>query len=591
MPGPIDGPYFLTLGPHSFYWFALEPALVEGRSLTWLDDEGQAPLQTVSGDWQQLFAEGTAALAKHLPPFLASRRWFAGKGRSVRSATIDEAIAMPGRSQNGRNGVSLTHLCLVNVQYAEGAAETYVLPLAYSKGEEAYVRQAESPEAVFLRVHSNGGDEGVLYDATYDQDFADGLLRSMERGTHQRARDGEIVGSHTNALRRIIRPADSAASVLRADQSNTSVNFGDALLLKLFRKVEPGLNPDYEIGSYLTERGFAHAPRVAGAIEYQRRRKEPITLGVLSEFIHKESDAWQLTLDSLRDFFDRTATSNEDVDELPATVASLLRLTEEEAPALAGETIGAFAESARLLGLRTAEMHAALASGGEGSEFVLEPFTPYYQRSLYQSMRNIATNSFALLAQRVKADESASPEAIAVLKLEERILECFRVVVNRSLTSSRVRNHGDFHLGQVLYTGNDFVITDFEGEPARSLNERRLRRSPLRDVAGMLRSFSYAVHTALRERQERGLPEESQQRAHAWGRFWQVWVSSIYLGSYFTEARRAGFLTAGPEEIALLLEVYMLEKAVYEVAYEVNNRPDWLTVPLQGILELLQVEA
>jgi maltose alpha-D-glucosyltransferase / alpha-amylase len=154
-----------------------------------------------------------------------------------------------------------------------------------------------------------------------------------------------------------------------------------------------------------------------------------------------------------------------------------------------------------------------------------------------------------------------------------------------------VRNHGDFHLGQVLYTGNDFMITDFEGEPARSLNERRLKRSPLRDVAGMLRSFSYAVHSAIRERQQRGLPEESEQRAHDWGRFWQVWVSSIYLGSYLEEARHAGFLIASPEEVELLLDVFMLEKAVYEVGYELNNRPDWLNVPLRGLLELLQVEA
>jgi maltose alpha-D-glucosyltransferase/alpha-amylase len=135
------------------------------------------------------------------------------------------------------------------------------------------------------------------------------------------------------------------------------------------------------------------------------------------------------------------------------------------------------------------------------------------------------------------------------------------------------------------------VITDFEGEPARSLNERRLRRSPLRDVAGMLRSFSYAVHSALRERRDRGMPEDSEHSIEAWGRFWQVWVSSIYLGSYLDQARKAGFLTAGADEVELLLDMFMLDKAVYEVAYELNNRPDWLDVPLQGILELLQAEA
>jgi maltose alpha-D-glucosyltransferase/alpha-amylase len=591
MPGPIEGPYFLTLGPHSFYWFALEPARIEVGAQSWLNDAGEAPLQAVSGGWTQLFTEaGRATLAKHLPAFLASRRWFAGKGRKVRSATIDEAVTIPGPG-GARNGAEATRLCFLNVNYAEGAAETYVLPLAYKTGEEAYERQSQVPEAVFLRLRSSGGEEGILYDAMYDESFADALLRCIERGIHQKARDGELVGSRTPALRRIGRPKDAQPNVLRADQSNTSINYGDSLLLKLFRKVEPGQNPDYEIGSFLTERGFEHAPRVAGAIEYQRRRKDSITLAVLSEFIHKESDAWQLTMDSLRDFFDRTSTMTEELDYQSPSVAGLLRLTEEEAPPLVGESIGAFAESARLLGVRTAEMHAALASGPEGSEFVQEAFTPFYQRSLYQSMRNVATNSFALLAQRVKADETVSHEAAAVLRLEDRILARFRDIVNRPLSSTRIRNHGDFHLGQVLSTGNDFVITDFEGEPARSLNERRLRRSPLRDVAGMLRSFSYAVHSALRERSERGLPEESEHRAAAWGRFWQVWISSIYLGSYLAEARHAGFLNASPEEVELLLDVYMLEKAVYEVGYELNNRPDWLNVPLQGILELLQVEA
>jgi maltose alpha-D-glucosyltransferase/alpha-amylase len=160
--------------------------------------------------------------------------------------------------------------------------------------------------------------------------------------------------------------------------------------------------------------------------------------------------------------------------------------------------------------------------------------------------------------------------------------------VNRPLSSTRIRTHGDYHLGQVLYTGSDFMITDFEGEPARSLSERRLRRSPLRDVAAMLRSFSYAVQSALKDRRDRGLPEESHERAHDWGRFWQVWVGSIFLGAYVDETRRAGLLPANPEEVELLLGVYMLEKAVYELGYELNNRPDWLHVPLQGILELLQ---
>jgi maltose alpha-D-glucosyltransferase/alpha-amylase len=203
-------------------------------------------------------------------------------------------------------------------------------------------------------------------------------------------------------------------------------------------------------------------------------------------------------------------------------------------------------------------------------------------------MRNLTTNTFALLSQHVGRNTEAMGLAVDVLRREEDVLGRFRGLLNRTLRSTRIRTHGDYHLGQVLFTGSDFMITDFEGEPARPISERRIRRSPLRDVGGMLRSFNYAVHTALREREETGLEEVASLRARDWGRFWQAWVSSIFLGAYLQEARTSEFLTADEDEIALLLDVYMLEKAVYEVAYELNNRPSWVSVPLEGVLELLQ---
>jgi maltose alpha-D-glucosyltransferase / alpha-amylase len=542
-------------------------------------------MRTVNRSWRELFAEeGSSVLARDLPRFLGTRRWFAGKGRQIRSATIEETVQV-------NSGTPPAFFCFINVHYREGASETYVLPLAYETGEAAFQRQSQTPEAVFLRIQSReSGEEGVIYDAMFDEGLANVLLRWIQRASRQKAKDGEIAGTRTTAMRRIAGSEVLRAAILKAEQSNTSINYGDKLLLKLFRRIEPGVNPDYEIGRYLTESGFQHSPRVAGAIEYQRPRKEPITLAILHEFVRKESDAWELTLDSLRDFFDRAATSNEEISPPPITPASLLRLTEEEMPELVRETVGAYVESARIIGQRTAQMHAALAGGRDDSGFTPEPFTPFYQRSLYQSMRNSATNSFALLAERIKSGEELMPEAERVLQLEDEVLQRFRGMVNKGLTSGRVRVHGDYHLGQLLYTGSDFLVTDFEGEPSRSLNERRVKRSALRDVAGMLRSFSYAVHTALMERSERGLPEESTERARKWGQFWQAWTSSVFLRAYLDEARNSNYLKASSEEIEMLLEIYVLEKAVYELGYELNNRPDWLSVPLQGILELLQVE-
>ncbi|HWO72082.1 MAG TPA: maltose alpha-D-glucosyltransferase, partial [Dehalococcoidia bacterium] len=295
MPGVIEGPYFLTLGPHSFYWFSIEPVRVPTPRPAWLSEAGEPPVRALATNWRNLMRpDGSDLLNQDLAGFLATRRWFAGKGRTVRSAVIEEVVPV-------RYETRTFYLCFVAVEYAEGAGETYVLPLGFESGEAAFHRQQNTPEAVFLRLKSaENGEDGILFDASYSEAFGQALLRFVERGIRQRTANGELVGSRTPAFRRIGRPSEVRVSVLKADQSNTSINFSDRFLLKLFRKVESGTNPDYEIGRYLTERGFAHAPRVAGAIEYVRARREPITLAVLHEFIAKESDAWQLTMDSLR---------------------------------------------------------------------------------------------------------------------------------------------------------------------------------------------------------------------------------------------------------------------------------------------------
>ncbi len=582
LPAISGEPYFFTLGPHSFFWLSIEPQKVSLTRPQWLTGESEVPLRVIEGNWQELFEARENSLTDQLQEYVTGQRWFAGKGRRVRSVAVEEVLPI---RDNGRS----YFLNFLNVQYSEGSPETYILPLTYASGEASLQRARQSPRSVFLRVRSSKtGEEGIIFDAMYDEDFANVMLRSIERRQHTKTSSGELVGSRTFAFRQIGIEHPVRAEVLRAEQSNTSVNYGDRMLLKLFRKLEPGVNPDYEIGRYLTEHGFRHAPRVAGAIEYYRGRSEPVTLAVLHEFIKKESDAWEYMLDSLRDFFDRTMTMG-DAPEVPAPTAhNLLQLTEEEPPEVVMEAIGSFLEGARLLGERTAQMHAALGADA-GPAFAPEPFTPHYQRGLYQSLRNLTTNSFQMLARYVRETESVIPEAARVLLLEDAVLSHFRQLLSRNLTSARIRTHGDYHLGQVLHIGNDFMITDFEGEPSRTITERRIKRSPLRDVAGMLRSFSYAVHTALREERASGMsdPEDSVQ---AWSRVWEAWVSSVFLKAYLEEAYKSRILPGDSTEIDVLLDTYMLEKVVYEVAYELNNRPDWLTVPLDGLLDMVNPE-
>jgi maltose alpha-D-glucosyltransferase/alpha-amylase len=251
----------------------------------------------------------------------------------------------------------------------------------------------------------------------------------------------------------------------------------------------------------------------------------------------------------------------------------------------------AYLDAVLLLGRRTGEMHRALAAGG-APETQPEPFTTLYQRSLYQSMRNLVGRSLRMLGQALP--QLSGPErerAEAILARREALLTAFRSILERKFEGQRIRIHGDYHLGQVLYTGKDFAIIDFEGEPARPLSERRLKRSPLRDVAGMLRSFHYASVAALFREQERGLTAEGRLQAlEQWARFWTGWVSASFLRGYLEAVDDAGFLPADDHSRQMLLDVFLLEKALYELGYELDNRPTWMRIPVEGILDLIAPE-
>jgi maltose alpha-D-glucosyltransferase/alpha-amylase len=267
----------------------------------------------------------------------------------------------------------------------------------------------------------------------------------------------------------------------------------------------------------------------------------------------------------------------------------LLALAEADVPPLAGELIGPYLASARLLGRRTAELHLALASDPGDPCFAPEPFAAPYQHALAQSMRDLATAAFRLLRQRL-ADlpEAVRGEAQEVLALEAAVMGAVRSVAQQPITALRIRTHGDYHLGQVLYTGDDFVITDFEGEPTRPLHERQCKHAPLKDVAGMLRSFHYAAYAGLFNQVNHVTPSSSETLTalESWAQRWYLWVSTEFLQTYLAYIGPASLLPSTRDERQVLLDAYLLEKAVYELSYELNNRPDWVRIPLQGIRQL-----
>jgi maltose alpha-D-glucosyltransferase/alpha-amylase len=376
-------------------------------------------------------------------------------------------------------------------------------------------------------------------------------------------------------------------TVIKAEQSNTSVVYGGQYILKVYRRSNEGVNPDLEIGRFLTGTAeFANVPPVVGAIEYRRKGGAVMTLGILQQFVPNVGDAWSYTIDSLSHYFERALAEPEtEVPGIPQP--PMFDLLNDEFPVLAKELIASYLESARLLGQRTAELHKALASSADDPNFAPEPFSMFYQRSVYQSMQSQISQVFPWLRARLnQLADGAKEEAQRVLDLEPEIRRRYRSLLQRKLNTMRIRVHGDYHLGQVLYTGRDFVIIDFEGEPARPLSERRIKRSPLRDVAGMLRSFHYASYAALFG-QVPGVRSEDFPALEPWAHFWYTWVGVAFLKAYLAVAKDEPFLPKDPIELQVLLDAYLLEKVVYELGYELNNRPDWLKVPLQGLLQLV----
>ncbi|MDQ4129713.1 MAG: putative maltokinase, partial [Actinomycetota bacterium] len=615
-----DLPYFLTLGPHSFYWFAVEHVREEITLGFRAPEDELARAPAVAADtypelvtttqWHGLLARsgerrppggqgkerlGAATIEGVLAEILGARRWFGGKARHLQHVSIVESIPITSDGDT-------CYLLLLQVTYRDGEEERYVLPVAFAEEQYAERVVSDIPAAVLARLRAptadGRADSGVLFDALWKREFAASLLELVARRRRVAGSTGELQARPTRAFRDLRGEGALEPSVMRAEQSNTSLAYGNRFVLKLFRRLQEGVNPDLEIGRFLTERtDFRNTPPVAGSIEFRPGRGgEPLTVAILQGFVPNEGDAWSYTLDVLGRYYERamseTAAQVEERLEVPQR--SLADLAGLDLPPDAHDLVGPYLSSAELLGQRTAELHLALASNREEPAFAPEPFTTLYQRSLYQSMRTLARRTFQLMRRRLRVlgeEERASAERL--LKREDFVVERFQELTTAKVLASRIRIHGDYHLGQVLNTGRDFVIIDFEGEPARPLGERRLKRSVLRDVAGMLRSFDYAAYAGLFEQIERGLvaPGGHAAELERWTRYWHTWVSATFLRAYLAAIGQVSLVPRDQDMLRLLLDVYLLEKAIYELGYELNNRPGWVRIPLQGVLRLIGEES
>jgi maltose alpha-D-glucosyltransferase / alpha-amylase len=573
-PEITEAPYMMTLSPYACFWFVLRAKAPER-----IINLAELPRITIRQDWTEVFGDPwRREVERRLPVFLQQQSWFVGRGRTVSSARIQERIAISPE----------TVLCIVNVDYNETDPEDYLVPLTYAGAVDAAAIRENFPHLAFVHVeNSKESGLGLIFDSAGYPEFWRRIVELATGGDVLKVRGRELAGVLQNRLA-LEGSNELNLSNIKANQFNNSSATIGIYFAKLIRRVEPVMHPEVEITGALSRAGFAHVPRLAGHIDLRGPDStDRYTVAVISERVSDTRTGWEVTLDSLGRFFERVIAHG---GSPPGTDLDFLELSQRELTPDSSAVLGTYVETIRLLGQRTAELHISLAALAENADLAPEMFVPFSQRSLYQSLRNLALRAVEQLQGHLrKLSPELVPFAERVIAAQPAIVELFKGIYAEPFDALRIRIHGNLHLGQVLHTGKDFMFIDFEGEPHRPFGERRLRRSPLRDVAGVLRSIHFASHVGLRaEAQKRTLTPELLAGLKAWSRFWRDSMAALFFGAYRRGVAGTKLTPRSEKGIRTLLHSLMLENAFTELTVALNEGNGDEMLALEGILEVLE---
>jgi maltose alpha-D-glucosyltransferase/alpha-amylase len=574
-------PYLVNLGPHSFLWFRLtaDPLTEELSAASRTD----LPELAWSGDLVKMLLRGSGDVADVLLRWMLQRRWYRGKARQVQTAKVVDAITLPSAQPPAA-------VALLLVEYRDAEPETYVLPLATDEGFDAVDILAEAPHGAIAKLVGGAGSARLLDGALVPGVF-EALLGIVSGRRHLHGSKGDLIGLAVRGLRSQSGPLPESmiATPLRADHSNSSAVYSDRLVMKVYRTLEDGPNPDLEVPRFLVEHGFKHVPPVLGSVEVRRAGTSSATLAMLQAFVPHEGNLWEATIQATEAYL-RDAEAESIVPEREDDSDTfLLDLSRREAPEAAHRLMGTSMQTARIVGERIGQMHATLASADASDAiFAPEPMTQLHVRGMYQSIRRSVSESMEMLqARRSTLPPHDQLAAGALLDSADRIEALLTRLREVDCDGDRIRIHGDLHLGQVLDTGSDVMIIDFEGEPGRRLSERRLKRPALTDLAGMIRSYhSAADWPRLKRRLDEGDGHDSSVLA-AWSTFWAQWASASCIAGYRSATEGAAFLPSTDLAWSVLLKSLLVAKACYEVRYELGSRPEWVGIPIAGLRALI----
>jgi maltose alpha-D-glucosyltransferase / alpha-amylase len=552
-------PYLLTLPAYGFYWFLLAgaeeapswhtphtPVLPDFVTLTTRD----GALSTALAD-----RTGREFERQSLRDYLPLQRWFAGKGRRL------GPIALRPLAEIGPR-----HLLAVVEIEADGEPQRYFLPLSADWDEDTTTLSPRLPATLARLRRANR--VGAILDGTADEAMATALLEHLREERDLTGADGRIAFRKTSAAGDL---EAGTPRLLSAEQSNASIAFGDSVILKLYRRLRPGIQPDIEVTRFLTEEtDFDGTPALLGTIDWVAADGTPTTLGAATAFVRNQGDAWGYVTEAL------------DRDIERRTLAPAAEPGADVAPEI---MLGGHLDIGATLGRRTGGLHRALASGTRDSGFSEDPLTAEDLAQMAETAQADLRLALGMLRDGIDRMSEASRETAGRVlarsgELEDRIARTARMTPS----GGKCRIHGDYHLGQVLVVQNDVAIIDFEGEPTRPLAERTARTSPLRDVAGMLRSFDYALWTTVFHRIALGSDPEATLAAVE---DWRGDTQDAFLGAYRTAMEGSTLLPEGAEAERQLLDLFLIQKVAYEIGYELAMRPDWVRIPLEGLLALL----
>jgi maltose alpha-D-glucosyltransferase/alpha-amylase len=574
--------YRFTVGPYGYYWFLMEAG----------EEHSQLPkeraISEIESDvaWGGLFDQYTAKRQfekKILPAYLQSCRWFGGKSRKIVSINLSH---FPKIMVDGVEAYFLS----IQVRYTDGLPETYFLPVTFLSNAEQIVRYLKNENQSVVCYLKTPDVEGIIIDAIYEEKFRNELFWRMKTNDQVQVQGGDLAFESGKILDMLkMEREDVFSEVLRAEQSNTSVIYNNQFFFKIYRKLDTDINPDLELVRFLSERtSFENSPRYGGGIQFEDRVEKTFTiLGLLQNKIPNQGEAWTMMLEALNRYYEKVLAKVKKNEQAPPLVKAD-RLYFDQTPDRLQKFIGSVMhERATLLGVRTAEMHIALTADDQDPDFCPERFTRNYQRSVYSQHRKLVNEKLSALERRLPdLPEHIAEEAKRILDIKEDIMSCFQMIYDDKIDVTKIRVHGDYHLGQVLFDGRDFFIIDFEGEPMYSISERRLKRTPFKDVAGMIRSFHYAAYGQLVLNQN--YRKSDMPLLEEWANQWFHYVSQYFLSAYLDTAADQGFVPQDKESMELLLRIYILEKAIYEVGYEMNARPEWLRIPIRGVLYAME---